>query len=274
MRTFRFIGMVLFAILLCMNFASCSSNDNAPTEENEEGEVVVSGKKLAKIVGKLADGAYSETYTFNYDSKGRLIEATEIEEKGSYKYTDIYQLIWGDDAIKVIENGFSSDSNSNYTDSYIITLNNGLIQNIGNDDTFTYNKSNRFVSTTNGYSYTTTTIWDGDKLVSISDAREGDGGDATLTYEKSCKKGYFPFIANMIGGFDCISLCVAHPEIAGMRTVQLPSSVTWTEKNYYTGQYESSTSTLAYEFDKEGYISMVRSKDGEGSLWTYTLTWE
>ena len=114
-------------------------------------------------------------------------------------------------------------------------------------------------------------------MVSISDAIEGDGGDATLNYGQSCKKGYFPFIAYMIGGRDIIFM--AHPEIAGMRTNQLPTSVTWTEKDYYTGKTESSTSTLTYEFDKEGYISKIIGKetdsdDGSTETYTYTLTWQ
>ena len=32
MKTIRFIGMVLFAVLICVNFAACSSSDDNPTE--------------------------------------------------------------------------------------------------------------------------------------------------------------------------------------------------------------------------------------------------
>ena len=48
MKTFRFIGMALFAILMCVNLSSCSSSDDDPTEEPEEGGVIVSGKKIVK----------------------------------------------------------------------------------------------------------------------------------------------------------------------------------------------------------------------------------
>ena len=97
MKTFRFIGMALFAILVCVNFAACSSGDDDPTEEPEEGGVVVSGKKNKKIVGTSEESPYSETYTFSYDSKGRLIEATEIEEEGYGKDTETYTFTWGDE---------------------------------------------------------------------------------------------------------------------------------------------------------------------------------
>ena len=45
MKTFRFIGMALFAVLMCVNLASCSSDDD-PTDESPQYELVTSGKKL------------------------------------------------------------------------------------------------------------------------------------------------------------------------------------------------------------------------------------
>ena len=140
------IGIALFAVLMCVNFASCSSSDDDPTEEPEEGGVVVSGKKLTKIVETSAYG--NTTYTFNYDSKGRLIETKEIEEENGYKDTETCQFTWGDDAIKVIET--YSHSNPDYTDTetYTITLKNGLVQSCTDEcrtETFTYNNANRFV---------------------------------------------------------------------------------------------------------------------------------
>ena len=49
MKTFKFIGMALFAVLMCVNIASCGSSDDDPIVETEEGGVVVSGKKIAKL---------------------------------------------------------------------------------------------------------------------------------------------------------------------------------------------------------------------------------
>lgn len=256
--------MALFAVLMCVNFASCSSDDD-PTEEKEEGGVVVSGKKLVKIVSA---GSYdNETYTFGYDDEGRLIEATEIEEEEGYKDTETYQFIWGDDAIKVVEKG------TGYTESFTLTLKNGLVQNNHNGNLFTYNNANKFIKCTSDYEDETfSAIWDGDKLVSISEYNN----EATLTYGQSCKKGYFPFIATMMANDGDAILFMAHPEIAGMRTTQLPTSITWTYRGYYGT--ESETSTMEYEFDKEGYITKITVKetdsDGGTSTTTYTLTWE
>ena len=270
MKTLRFIGMALFAFLMGVNFASCSSDDD-PTEEKEEGGVVVSGKKLVKIVGKSADNSYSETYTFSYDNKGRLIEATESYEGDRNNYTETYQFTWGDNAIKVIST--FNDSNSNYTgtDTYTITLKNGLAQNNEDGNSFIYSNSNRIIKCTSNDKYgggEFSAIWDGDKLVSIS---EEDQYDATLTYGTSCKKGYFPFVATMLANDADAALFMAHPEIAGMRTNQLPTKKTSTDN------YGSEISTLTYEFDKEGYISKIVGEEisnGSTETYTYTLTWQ
>ena len=274
MKTFRILGMALSAVLMCVNFASCSSSDDDPAEEKNEGGVVTTGKKITKIVGKSESTTDSETYTFSYDSKGRLISAIETEEEDGYKYTDTYQLTWGDDAIKIIETstrGSSTGYDYSSTETYTLTLKNGLVQyedyeDDGDRGTYTYNSSNRLIKFSDGDEWTNTAIWDGDKLVSISDYDD----NATLTYGTSCKKGYFPFIAAMIGAGECNVLFMAHPEIAGMRTTQLPTSVTWTYDNY--SGTESETSTFAYEFDKDGYISKITVK--KYLTYTYTLTWE
>ena len=254
MKTFRFIGMALFAVLMCVSFTSCSSDDDL-TEEKEENEIVDSDKKISKIVTKTEDD--TETVTFKYDNQGRVTEVIETYEEEYGKSTYTFKFTWGDDIVKVNENY----DNGSYTDSYILTLKNGLVRSSDNNETFTYNSSNRFAKGQDEWS-TTTAIWDGDKLVSVT---EGDMDEATLTYGgNSCKKGYFPFIGSIID-FNCDYLFIAHPEIAGMRTTQLPTSITW---NY---GYEDEKSTLSYEFDKDGYISKITSKEDNSTI---TITWK
>ncbi len=241
--------MALVAILLCVNFTSCSKDDG-PTEEPEEGGVVVSGKKLTKIYASM--GANSATYSFNYDNQGRLIQSDFSEEYEGNKDSKSYQFVWGDDVIKV-----SRVNGSSFT----LNLNNKLVRNSDNGATFSYNSSNKFIKGKDNYEINV--IWDGEKLVSISD----QDADATLTYgNKSCKKGYFPFPASMID-FCCEMLFMAHPEIAGMLTTQLPETLTW---DYGT---ESETATFTYEFDNEGYISKITTKE-DSDITTYSLTWK
>ncbi|MBQ8225375.1 MAG: DUF4595 domain-containing protein [Bacteroides sp.] len=275
MKILRVFGMASFAALMCVNLAACGSSDDDPSDEPGGGGVVNNGKKISKIVGVSGDGSFSATLKFSYDSKGRLSEAVETEEEDGYKESDTYKFIWGDDIIKVNES--STYSGSTYTESYTLVLKDGLVQYEEYEDeddtgTYTYNTSNRLIKFSDGSYWSNSAIWDGDKLVSIYNDYE----EATISYGKSCQKGYFPFIAAMIEAGECALLFMAHPEIAGMRTTQLPTNITWAYDNY--DGTESETSTIEYEFDKEGYISKIMGRetdsDGETSTYTYTLTWQ
>ena len=281
MKILRLIGMAMLAVLMCVNFTSCSNGDDGPTEGG--GGVIVGGKKLTKTICKPDKGSATETNTFNYDNNGRLIAATIKHVEDGYSSTNTYQFTWGDDAITVTETSTGESSNGdNYsnTHTYKLILRNGLVQyedydgdNDGDTGNYTYNSSNRFIKFSYEEYWTVNAIWNGDKLVSAS----GGGADVTLTYDQSCSKGYFPFIAAIIKVGRCGVIYMAHPEIAGMRMTQLPA-ITTRSNTDYTGQTESYTSNITYEFDQEGYISKIIEKetdsDGSTETYTYTLTWQ
>ena len=260
MKTFRFIGMALFAVLMCVNLTSCSGGDDDPTEEQgkEEGGVI-SGKKLVKIVGT---GYYEhESFTFDYDNERKLIKA--IYTEGTNGNVDVvnYKFIWSDKVIKV-------DRNGAYECTY--TFGNGMIQQEKGEDyniNFTYNKSNRIIKIEDENDIITT-VWNEDKLMSISE----EDREHNFIYGGSCKKGYYPLFGELLGSPAGQMLFVAHPEIAGMKTTQLPSTHTWT---YDYGVYGSGSKIdhLNYEFDNDGYISKING-EVNGEPYTYTITWE
>lgn len=258
MKTIRKIGMALFAVLLSMNFTACSEDDG-PTDGDG---VVAGGKKLAKLV--MVTNDYTETYTFIYDSKGRLINTISIFEREGERYTSDYQLIWGDDAIKI------SERYGKNVDYYTATLNKGLVQrmdvNSGDYDNYcimTYTQSKRLGKGVEKDGYEVNTIWDGDKLMSISE----DGYETSFTYQETQNKGYFPFYSMLMDIIECDVLYMAHPELCGMRTTQLPASWTITNRN------ETGTNNATYEFDKDGYISKMNIKLRNG-VNTFILDWE
>ncbi len=261
MKTFRLISAALLAVLMCANFASCSKDDDAANTDvggNDEGgnqEVTVSEKKLVKMVSN------EETYTFSYDNEGRLSSATETDDDGD-KYS--YKFVWGDDAVVVKYEYATASGYTNgktYTETY--TLKDGLVQDWMSDNhsgIYSYNSSNRLIKAefTHHLGYTVNAVWDKDKLVSV----DTSDTDAILTYGETCKKGYFPLISNIIELGDV--LFMAHPEIAGMRTNQLPNT---------DSPYDEEIS-MTYEYDKEGYISKIKMKNEDGDSDTYTLTWK
>ncbi len=270
MKTFRLISAILLAVLMCANFASCSKDDNGATTDgggNDEGsnqEVIVSEKKLVKMIGKNENN--DETYTFSYDSEGRLKTATynQVYEGTAHNYD--YQIIWGDDAIKAKIKYADGEEHS-----YTYTLANGLVQRCDDNETFSYNSSNRLIGVDyedDKYDYRTEVIWDKDKLVSVKNYYNGNTYyDTTFTYGTTCKKGYYPLIPETVY-WDM--LFVAHPETLGIQTTQLPT--TYTKKYSYSSNVESAD--ITYEFDKEGYISKIKYEYEDGNVATYTLTWK
>lgn len=267
MKIFRFIGIALFAVLMCVNLASCSSDDDPRDDVS---------KKIAKIVctgeyDNELSGTIKETITlkFIYDSKGRLIEAINTNNQKHEWYS------W-EDYIDEINVEYSSSMSSS-KDHKTLSLTNGLVRDELNEqgqsvETYIYNQSNRLVKTINDY-WTISAVWDGDKLVSIN-GYYGEDDVKRYTYDKSCIKGYNPIIGyNDFMEYEFPLILIAHPELAGLRTTQLPASRT----NYWKDEPGSST-TYAYEFDNEGYISKItKIKTSEHSgeqIYTYTLTWK
>lgn len=262
MKIFRFFGMALAAVCMCVNFAACSKDDDSDGAGGTNGGDYTSEKKLAKIVSE------PWTETFSYDDQGRLIEVVYVREEESSKQTDVYQYIWGDDAILVnmkSEVIFSDGYTSNYTRNFRYNIGNGRVQSSGD---IKYNNSNR-LSQWYTDEYTDEYFWDGDKLMAINE------GDIKFTYKESCKKGYSPLFVEYIYSED--PLFMAHPEIIGCRTKQLPATitVTWNDGPGYGEQTEAIS--YSYKFDNEGYISKITMSDGPSNgpvVDICYLTWE
>ena len=64
MKTFRFIGMAIFAVLICVNFVACSSSDDDPTNEKEPTNENTTNQKL---ISSLT--IEKTTFNFTYNEK-------------------------------------------------------------------------------------------------------------------------------------------------------------------------------------------------------------
>lgn len=251
MKTLKRFGVALMAILIGISFASCGDVDNGDTN----GGGGVGSKKLVKVYG--TDGQVVENYTFSYDEKGRVIQATE-EYRGEENDVTTYQFTWSDSSVMATR----SDGRS-----ATLTLNEGLVRSCDfNDVMFTYNQTPRLARIESRYEIEEIT-WEGYKLMSVSSSEKGSDIQnlSTFSYNGSCQKGYFPFMS-MLADLPWYMLFMANPELAGIRTNQLPAKIT--KKSGHSNWTE--TMTLTYELDKEGYISKIKLKE-EGA--TYTLTW-
>ena len=245
MKTLRMYGMALVAIVLSVSLASCSKNNNPV--KGEDG-VVVNEKKLTRIVSQR------DTTRFQYDGNGRLIK--------SDTYYNTSTLIWKDNTIDL-------DNSHSWPFKYILTIENGRVQNEeGIEDGYiyyTYNSANRLTDILYVADYESqleSFQWDGDKIISIS----GEDYKISFTYKQMCNKGYFPLFDHFCGWNDH-KLYEAHPELIGIRTKELPASITYNDSDGY-----NQTTTCSYEFDTEGYITKIIMEEGN-EIETYTLTW-
>ena len=257
MKTFKMVGMALIAILMGVGFASCNKDNHSGGENG----VVDNDKKLTKL------SLNGDTYiSFIYDDEGRLVEAKEVDG-ADYSFTETFT--WGDNAVKISSKELYNGEE--YNSSYTLPLANGLVQSHqfnSTQYTTTYSQSNRLVEWGKDRDKTSI-IWDADKLVSATNDYYGHIYDYTLTYEKSCKKGYFPLLGYLIGIGHGSYLYYAHPELLGLRTTQLSASVTTVSDSRPTEKV-----TYSYELNTIGYISKITVTEENSESYTYTLTWE
>lgn len=254
MKTFRLIGMTLLAVVMCLNFTSCSDDDEEP-ERNDDG-IVTNQKRLVRI----SDGEYAND--FIYDSEGRL---STFYDYYTYNYT------WGDGTITEIQK--SNNGRDERTTTFSINRNNNLIRSLHDQNrnaTFSYNSSNQLIELKDVFSTIHTFTWEKDRIVKVVE-NYGDNNDVTYEYTysgKSCK-GYFPLHDIFISDGVSRGIIYAHPELIGLRCTQLP------DQRIHRTSYHECTEKYTYTFDKDGYIeSFTITDEDDGYPEVYTFTWE
>ncbi|MDY4175311.1 MAG: hypothetical protein SOY07_08490 [Bacteroidales bacterium] len=240
-------------------------DDNSQPVTSEDG-VVVNQKKLVKIVEyeEEREGSYIDidvdSIVLRYDSKGRLIrwEQDRYEPEGSgfvsCSYTESYT--WAENSITVHYNdgGYTGDFTYALSDNLVMEMADG-----SNPVTYQYDSDKRIVlEKETGSSYTSYS-WDGDKLVMWN--RSGDR-DSELHYSGKTCKGYNPWV-----GLN--SLAVAHPELFGCRTNQLPDYEIYRDCYGTEERYEYS-----YTFYSDGYLESVTKTYENGDYYKETYFWE
>ena len=259
MKTLRLLGMALVGVVMCGYFTSCSSDDdgdNGDTPVKNDDGIVTNQKKLIEM--KETDEDDTNTFSFSYDSKGRLISVVEKDYDSSN--SDIINITWGENSVTENEDG----------ESIAYSLTDGLartgVETNGRNYSFAYNSSKQLTTYQYGdkyYSRTRTLTWENGKVIKIA----YDKDISEFTYGSQTCKGYFPLMATMVE--DDFKVMIAHPELVGMRATQLP------EQSYYKeGDYET-TSKFAYKLDKDGYLDSCTENYTEknvssGTTYTYT----
>ena len=104
MKTLRFIGMALLAVVLCVNFAACSDDEDEP----QTTPATLAGTTW-KIASSDEDGMEGATFTFNEDKT--VTVNPSMWSKVTYSVSDSnLKIIFNDD--DYIEGAIAINGNS------------------------------------------------------------------------------------------------------------------------------------------------------------------
>ena len=105
MRTFRMIGMVLVAVLMCVNFTACSDDDDEP-----EGDSIVGTWEYTS--------SYQGNGTFTFKSNGGLVWNDGEETTSNHTYTlngSELKIIFNDNDDYTLGTFIMNGNNATYT---------------------------------------------------------------------------------------------------------------------------------------------------------------
>ena len=262
MKNIRIVWMALIAVLIGVNFTSCSKME-------EEKEVV---KKLVKFT---TENLSTKTeMTFTYDAEGRLKGAESVLYDGSNVSTSVYEFTWGENTIDFTMTRVEA---TDWVETTTLTLENGRakLQSadylFGQESPFSYDESGRLTNTSRAY-YNLTLGWVDNKLTSIKNSNFMMGYNQTFEYEPiTAVRGYCPLIPHRVGSG---ILFIAHPELAGLRTSQAPVK----ETVKFTLLGSNSTSAYKFEYDEDLYITKMievgTNNNAEKPEFIHTMVWE
>ena len=244
MKTFRKIGMALMAVLMSVNFAACSNEDDNPTEEGSSTNQPIVEKKLVRITRNDYAGN-PLTIDFKYDENGNVIKVEYCDkwyasQSGQWNIDEeTIEYIWGSN--NSLTWSFESVLNeakklTEIEGLYCAYDNDGHIKEYGDIEDGTIHRI-----------YT----WNNNQLEKIT----ANDNVTTFSYEGQTCKGFFPLLIDYAEiGFSSYSwervlhgdyIFMAQPELIGIKTTSLPSE---NDCSNYTMLFDN------YDFDSDGYL--------------------
>ena len=249
MKTLRFIGMAIVAVIMSVNFAACSDDDDDVFQPEDNANSLIK-----RITTDYGDGEI-EIETFKYDNTGNIVEYIfsddHCKEMRSYTYKDNTIIA----SIDYSDQMYPEESEQ-YTIVYSVSENK-IVAEEAKDYKFVhaYNQDKHLIETafSSGYSMNKLT-WEKGNITSI---KESNSVTFTYTYTEYKSKQFINF--NNMLPTDIYD--------AGLLTQyygDMPTNLV--SQEFSDGKLENS---YQYEFDNEGKLIKVIANGGE-----YTVTVE
>lgn len=261
MKTWRTVGLALMAVVMSVNFAACSDDD----DPGQPDQPVSGDLKLKSCIWDMDGGT-----RLYYDDQGRVDGFDVVDEAGfayasvviKYDGNRIEASTEGDVYIECVctLNDKGHIEKTVYTDDYSTTTN-----------TYTYDGQGQLISCYNLESDETSYLtWENGNIV----AGETPYQEATYTYtDVSSTRGLVFLDDILIDAFGSNPLLpiLANNGYFGKVPQNLLASVTG---SYKDSEY-SSTWNLSYEYGSNGYVSKISATGGyDFDDSSVTLTWE
>lgn len=244
MKTYRFIGMALFTVLACVNFAACSSDDDEPVSDNGATQKMISSFNWGDL-----------KYNFKYNGNNQLVSVVSLDRNYEINFE------WSDSQIIATWSGDTDNPPTYYQ------LENGIIANINNSDydvKLTYDADKHLVGVGNKYIWK----WMDGNICQYENRLNVNPEFYSYTYyeDKENKHSaldiHSAYIALSLPAASYY-LFMAHPSLLGKTNKNLIKTRQWEYHNVAPTNY-------TYKLDRDGYPLDIK----ENGNTVYSFTWK
>lgn len=253
MKKYKFLVSALFAVLACVNFASCSDDDkNEPTPDVPKPSVE---KRLTSV-----KYSFGTECNIQYDANGLIGQIVRVHN-GQTKQNTTYA--YSSSQLSVTE----TDSYGNsYTETYC--LNNGLISDLEGETTYFYD-GGRISKWREGDGSNKTFEWSMGDIMKTTTKWSDEPAPHHATYGYSDQYDYGRIVGIVVDSndmlYDDFEPYLLMQGFYGTTTIHLPQDASDGYGNNYA---------WSYEFDAEGYPTSVTEYTGGRKTHTIIFTWE
>ena len=262
MKTFRFLGMALLAVVLCVNFTACSDDDS---EQNENGNQSGENLKLASVTWDLNDGGTE----YSYDAQGHISEVAEYDEAGELSSLSTIEYN-SDNIVVTTDDGYHEDICS-------LNANGQIVKSVCTSGGYTktaeyaYNAEGYLISIYEvEYDETTNLTWENGNLIKADDGYM----EKTYAYTSTPSEKGFTYLDDIL--IDIFPDNVYLPLLANSGYFgKVPKNLLASAAETYQDSGDSSSWNLDYEFGDNGYVTKISAVGGADfdDSWV-SLTWK